>query len=140
MKEKIDVLSFFTNSKTVWVSENFQNILLKEYVSIEGDQKNGSINSSELQNVRPETKPEELVFQNTDTFLEQLALLIQNQTHGEEGRLLNDSSANYFFLKGKDGNYYSVLVRFEQAQKLWRCGAYLQENLKLPSVRIFYPA
>jgi hypothetical protein len=140
MKEKIDVRSFFTNSKTVWVSENFQNLLLKEYVSVLSDQKNESVNSSELQNIQTQIKMEELVFQNADTFLEQLALLIQNQIQGEDGRLLNDSSANYFFLKGKDGNYYSVLVRFEQAQKLWRCGAYLQEDLKLPSVRIFYPA
>lgn len=139
MKEKIDILSFFKDSKVVWVSENFQNIILDKYVSRKDDQLGQSIKSSDLQDMGPKAKPQDFVFRDADVFLEQLALLIQNQINGEEGKLLNDSSANYFFLQGKDGKHYSILVRREQAQKLWRCGAYLQEELKVPNIRIFYP-
>lgn len=134
----IDLQSFFSNSKTVWVSENFQNLLLATYTPTSTGM-HASVSSIDLQNVQPETNPTELTFEDSDVFLEQLASLIQAQLQGEEGRLLNDSSANYFFVKGKDGKYYSVLVRWEQAQKLWRCGAYLQEALKMPNVRIFRP-
>ncbi|MFA5877554.1 MAG: hypothetical protein WC880_04310 [Candidatus Paceibacterota bacterium] len=135
----MNALSFFTNSKAVWVSENFQNIILGKYVYTETNEQGRSVKSSDLQDLQPDIGAQELVFQDVDAFLEQLALLIQNQIHGEEGRLLNDSSANYFFLRGKDGKHYSILVRWEQAQKLWRCGAYLQEELKMPNIRIFYP-
>jgi len=136
----MNAYSFFTNSETVWVSENFKNIILDKYIPTESNNSQGGfIKSSDLQDIGTEIKPQELVFQDADSFLEYLAVLIQNQIHGGEGGLLNDSSANYFFLKGKDENYYSILVRWEQAQKLWRCGAYLQEDLKLPNIRIFYP-
>ena len=97
------------------------------------------IESSDLKDVPPERDAQKLIFQDADALLEQLALLIQKQIQGEEGKLLNDSSANYFFVRGKDGNNYSILIRWEPAQKLWRCGAYLQEELKMPNVRIFYP-
>lgn len=138
--EKIKVQSFFTNSETVWVSENFKNIILENYIPAEGTvSQNASVKSSDLQDIGAEIKPLELVFKDTDSFLEYLVLLIQNQIQGEEGELLNDSSANYFFLRGKDKKHYSILVRWEQAQKLWRCDAYLQEDLKLPNIRIFYP-
>lgn len=139
MNGSIDVPSFFTESKTVWISENFQNILVGKYVVSEEGKRSHSIKFLDLQNIHPENSTRELVFQDADIFLEQLALLIHAQMNGKEGRLLNDSSANYFFLRAKDGNFYSVLVRWEPAQKLWRCGAYLQEDLKLPSIRVFYP-
>jgi hypothetical protein len=140
MKEKINIPSFFTDSETVWVSENFQNIFLSKYAHSGDDRKNQSLDFSDLQDMSHEDNTQALVFQDADLFLEQLARLIHDQMHGEEGKLLNDSSANYFFLKGKDGKSYSILVRWEQAQKLWRCGAYLQEEVKVPSVRIFYPS
>lgn len=138
MKETISIPSFFTNSRTVWVSENFQSLILDKYVSVEGDPHNESIDSSDLKDMASQVS-QELVFRDADRFLELLASLIQDQENGEEGKLLNDSSANYFFLQAKDGKYYSILVRWEQAQKLWRCGAYLQEDLKMPNIRIFYP-
>ncbi len=136
----MNAASFFTNSKTVWVSENFQNIFLTVYEYTENRPQESSLLSSDLQHVQSETGIEKMIFQNTDSFLEQLAVLIQDQANGENGKLLNDSSANYFFVQGKDNKHYSILVRWEQAQKLWRCGAYLQENLKMPNIRIFYPA
>ncbi len=140
MKEKIKVPSFFTRYKAIWISENFQNLILSSYVETGRDRGEQSINSSDLQDIRPGIKAEELVFQDVDDFLEVLAGLIQDQMNGEDGRLLNDSSANYFFLRGKDEKYYSILVRWEQAQKLWRCGVYLQKELKLPNIRVFRPA
>ncbi len=138
MKEATSVLSFFVTTKTVWVSENFKNIFLDKYEATNRIEAK-PLSSSDLQELRSDVKPQKFVLQNPDTFLEQLSLLIQNQLNGEEGKLLNDSSANYFLAKGKDGGIYSVLVRWESSQKLWRCGAYLQEELKLPTIRIFYP-
>lgn len=132
----INIQSFFTNSNFVWTSENFQNIILNKYEPSQGAQ---PASFSNLQNVEPDTDLHKFVFENADSFLENLAQLIKNQADGKEGDLLNDSSANTFFVLGKDGRHYSVLVRWEQAQKLWRCGAYLQEELKLPNIRIFYP-
>lgn len=132
----INIQSFFTNSNFVWTSENFQNIILNKYKPSQGAQ---PASFSNLQNVEPDTDLHKFVFENADSFLENLAQLIKNQADGKEGDLLNDSSANTFFVLGKDGRHYSVLVRWEQAQKLWRCGAYLQEELKLPNIRIFYP-
>lgn len=133
----IDIPSFFTNSKTVWVSENFQNLILARYTPTVKESVAAA--SMDLSHVGGGVDVQKLVFDDADVFLEQLASLIQAQLHGEPGRLLNNSSANYFFLQGKDGKYYSILVRWEQAQKLWRCGAYLQEELKMPNVRIFHP-
>jgi hypothetical protein len=135
----MEVVSFFTNSKNVWVSENFQNIILSGYADTNKNKNEQSISSSDLRTIETGAVVEELAFKDTDDFLEKLAILIQSQVNGENGKLLNDSSANQFFLKAKDGKYYSILVRWEQAQKLWRCGAYLQENPKMPNVRIFYP-
>ena len=128
--------SVFTKTTSVWVSENFQNIILDRYIKT-GRDNIGSVDSSDLQDIGAH-KAQELVFQDADIFLEDLAILIENQIRGQEGKLLNDSSANYFFVLGKDGKHYSILVRWEQAQKLWRCGAYLQEELKMPNIRIFY--
>lgn len=134
------VHSVFTTSKNVWVSENFKSIILEKYIPTEGNyRQDESIKASDLQSISSKIELQELVFKDADLFLEYVALLIENQIHGAEGKLLNDSSANYFFLKGKDEKYYSILVRWEQAQKLWRCGAYLQEELRLPNIRIFYP-
>jgi hypothetical protein len=133
-----DLKTFFTTTNTIWISENFKNLILDKYEpSAEGD--SGSMQSADLQEIESGKKVETMVFQNPDFFLEQLAGLIKGQINGEEGKLLNDSSANYFFVLGKDGNHYSILVRWEPAQKLWRCGAYLQEQLALPNLRIFYP-
>lgn len=130
--------TFFITTPTIWVSENFQKLILDKYEpSSAGD--NGSIESADLQEIDSDKSAEKMVFSNPDILLEQLAGFIQSQINGEDGKLLNDSSANYFFVTGKDGNYYSILVRWEPAQKLWRCGAYLQEELKLPNLRIFYP-
>lgn len=136
MKEQINIQSFFTNSNFVWTSENFQNIILNKY---EPSQDGQSASFSNLQDIELDTDLRKFVFENADSFLENLAQLITHQADGKEGDLLNDSSANTFFVLGKDGRRYSVLVRWEQAQKLWRCGAYLQEELKLPNIRIFYP-
>ncbi len=133
----VDIPSFFKVSKTVWTSENFQNILLGNYV--ETDRQGQAVDSANLQDLK-QTQAEKLVFKDADAFLEYLALLIQNQIEGTEGELLNDSSANYFFVQGKDNKFYSVLVRWESAQGLWRCGAYLQEELKLPNFKVFFPA
>jgi hypothetical protein len=132
----MNIKSFFSSSKTVWVSENFKSIFLERYAPSAG-QHDGSVGFSGLEGMKATVG--ELVFQDADIFLEELARLIQEQLNGEEGKLLNDSSANYFFLKAKDGKHYSILVRWEQAQKLWRCGAYLQEELNMPNIRIFYP-
>lgn len=132
----INIQSFFTNSNFVWTSENFQNIILNKYEPSQGAK---PASFSNLQDIKPDTDLHKFVFENADSFLENLAQLIKNQADGKEGDLLNDSSANTFFVLGKDGRHYSVLVRWEQAQKLWRCGAYLQEELKLPNIRIFYP-
>lgn len=139
MKERLDVKSFFTKSASVWTSENFQSLLLAKYGGANSSN-DSRVVSSDLQDIGSITDPRSLVFKDADGFLERLALLIGAQIEGGVGELLNDSSANYFFVVGKDGKYYSVLVRWEQAQKLWRCGAYLQEDLKLPNVRIFRPA
>ncbi len=136
MKEQINIQSFFTNSNFVWTSENFQNIILNKYEPSQGGQ---SASFSNLQDIKLDTDLHKFVFEKADSFLENLAQLIKNQADGKEGDLLNDSSANTFFVLGKDGRHYSVLVRWEQAQKLWRCGAYLQKELKLPNIRIFYP-
>ncbi len=136
MKEQIDVRSFFTNSKFVWTSENFQNLILSKY---ESSQKDQSVSFSNLQDIESNVDLEKFIFEDVDTFLEKLAQLIKNQADGKEGDLLNDSSANTFFVRGKDRNLYSVLVRWEEAQGLWRCGAYLQKDLKLPNIRIFHP-
>lgn len=133
-----DIPAFFTNSEKVWVSENFRDLILAKYAPAK-DGRDKSIGFSDLKDIGTESAPE-LVFTDTDRFLEQLASLIENQINGEEGLLLNDSSANYFFVQAGDAKLYSVLVRWEQAQRLWRCGAYLQEELKMPNVRIFYPA
>jgi hypothetical protein len=135
----MDITSFFSNSETVWTSENFQNVFLSKYQYTESQQE-WSLRSTDLQDINSQVNAQEFIFPDADVFLEQLALLIKDQINGEEGKLLNDSSANYFFVKGKDGNYYSILIRWEQAQKLWRCGAYLQETLKIPNIRIFYSA
>jgi hypothetical protein len=135
----MDITSFFSNSETVWTSENFQNVFLSKYQYTESQQEL-SLRSTDLQDINSQVNAQEFIFPDADVFLEQLALLIKDQINGEEGKLLNDSSANYFFVKGKDGNYYSILIRWEQAQKLWRCGAYLQETLKIPNIRIFYSA
>jgi hypothetical protein len=134
----MNALTFFTSSKTVWVSENFQNIFLNNYEM--KDQQSLSAASSDLKDMKSETDVQKLLFKSVDAFLEELARLIEVQINGEDGTLLNDSSANYFFVCGKDDKNYSVLVRWESAQKLWRCGAYLQEDLKMPNIRIFYPA
>ena len=112
---------------------------MAKYTGDKKDQEIPVIKASDLQEMRANADIHDLVFKDADAFLEQLAVLIQGQINGEEGKLLNDSSANYFFVQGKDGKFYSVLVRFEPAQRLWRCGAYLQEELKMPNVRIFYP-
>jgi hypothetical protein len=138
MTEKTDVYTFFTNSKSVWVSENFQNIILGKYTKEKSQ--NLSVYSSNIQDIPANTNLKDLLFLDTSTFLEQLMTLIEKQINGEDGELLNDSSANYFLVQGIDGNNYSVLVRWEPAQKLWRCGAYLQEELRLPNIRIFYPS
>ena len=121
------------------MSENFQNLILSKYISSEEGRQDQKVNSSDLQDMRAGRDINELVFRDADAFLESLTALIKEQLRGETGRLLNDSSANYFFLQGKDGESYSILVRWEPAQKLWRCGAYLQKELKIPSIRIFYP-
>jgi hypothetical protein len=134
----MDIQSFFKNSKSVWTSENFQTIFLNNYDNTQANLLNSSVGFLNLQDIE-EKDIRGLVFNNPNTFLNQLAGLIQKQINGEDGELLNDSSANYFFLKGKDGNNYSILVRWESAQKLWRCGAYLQESLAMPNIRIFYP-
>lgn len=139
MQEKDTVREFFAQSNNVWVSENFQEIILSVYTKSESVDDNNDVSFQDLQDLDTETSPEELVFNNPDIFLEQLVLLIGRQLHGEVGLLLNDSSANYFYINGKDGKYYSVLVRWEQSQGLWRCGAYLQEELKTPNIRIFSP-
>ena len=132
------VPAFFSGPGEVWVSENFQSVLLGTYAkSNQGD--DSSVSYVDLKDMRSDTDARGFLFQNPDFFLEQLMVLLQNQTGGKEGALLNDSSANYFFLKAKDGNVYSVLVRWEPAQKLWRCGAYLQTEIKMPSVRVFRP-
>ncbi len=136
MKEQINIQSFFTNSNFVWTSENFQNIILNKYEPSQGGQ---SASFSNLQDIKPGIDLRKFVFENADSFLENLAQLIKNQADGREGDLLNDSSANTFFVLGKNNKHYSILVRWEQAQKLWRCGAYLQKELKLPNIRIFYP-
>lgn len=130
---------FFINSCTVWTSENFQNILLGNYEFVENGGGGLSLASTDLQKAAADKRVEECVFEDADAFLESLALLIQKQIGGEEGELLTDSSANYFFVRARDGNLFSVLVRWESAQGLWRCGAYLQEELKMPNIRIFYP-
>ncbi len=139
MQGKDTVREFFTQNDNVWVSENFQDIILSVYTKSDIEDGNNNVHFKDLQDLDAGTSPEELVFNNPDTFLERLVLLIGGQLHGESGLLLNDSSANYFYVKGKDGKYYSVLVRWEQAQGLWRCGAYLQEELKIPNIRIFSP-
>jgi hypothetical protein len=94
----------------------------------------------DLRETKASQDVQEFLFHDADIFLEELARLIQSQIDGKEGILLNDSSANYFFICGKDQKYYSILVRWEPAQGLWRCGAYLQEDLKMPNIRIFYPS
>lgn len=139
MKEQIiEIPAFFTQSQHVWVSENFQNLILNSYVPSTKQNlvKPAGVN---LQDIPLTISSYELLFRDVDEFLEQLALLIDLQIRGESDALLNDSSANYFFVQGKDSKFYSILVRWEPAQRLWRCGAYLQETLQLPSVRVFTP-
>jgi hypothetical protein len=135
----MNALSFFQTETSVWTSENFQKIFLENYIPVEKSSEENSILSSDLQDIPAGRGVHEFVFQDPDVLLEQLAGLIQSQLRGEDGELLNNSSANYFFSKGKDGKHYSILVRWEPAQKLWRCGAYLQEELELPNIRLFYP-
>lgn len=139
MDKTLEIKNFFVNSENVWVSENFKKFFLEKYTSSQNNGDSLFMSSLDLQEIKPLTKVKELVFEDSDSFLERLILLIQGQEDGKMGKLLNDSSANYFFVHGKDGNYYSILVRWEQAQNLWRCGAYLQTELKMPNVKIFFP-
>lgn len=127
----------FRNADSVWISDNFKEFFLDKYTELRMPHR-AKVAHSELQNI-PGPAPE-LIFSDPNLFLEDLAQLIQNQLHGEDGPLLNDSSANYFFVKDNEGKLYNVLVRWEHAQKLWRCGAYLQNELHLPQIRIFHPA
>ncbi len=135
----LNIQSFFLESKEVWVSDNFKNIFLAQYIESKGDESLLKYDNLTLQNIKPDHNLQSLVFEDSDIFLEQLCKLIKKQITGENGELLNDSSANYFFVLGKDKKHYSILVRWEHSQKLWRCGAYLQEDLKLPNIKIFYP-
>ncbi len=136
----MNIKEFFTNSKTVWTSENFQNLLLNQYQETITTGSSVNLSSCYIQEIDKNKEIGTFVFTDSDKFLEVLATQIKKQIAGEKGELLTDSSANYFFVIGKDEKYYSVLVRWEQAQKLWRCGAYLQEDLKLPEIKIFFPS
>lgn len=129
---------FFTSSTFVWCSENFQTFILSELDSDSALEAGKGFTWSDIAESTNLDK-DNLVFSDIPTFLLTLQIYIQAQQNGEEGVLLNDSSANTFFVRTKAGSLYSVLVRFEQAQKLWRCGAYLQTELTMPNIRIFYP-
>ncbi len=137
---KTDPKTLFTNTERVWMSENFQNIIFDRFTGTDLVHAEDVVTPKyvDLSKVS-EVTIEQCIFTNIDAFLHMLADLIQNQIHGEEGVLLHDSSANYFYLQLEDAKFYSVLVRFEPAQKLWRCGAYLQDTLQKPNIRIFLP-
>ena len=83
MNEKIDVRAFFTNSKQVWISENFQNIILATYESVRGTHSGLSIKSADLQEMRTDTNAQTLVFTDSNIFLSDLAVLIQKQINQE---------------------------------------------------------
>lgn len=132
-----NIKDFFLSNQHVWVSENFQNIILAQY----NDSDTQSVISSQYLDAQDfkDAIKSNIIFSDSDAFLRELMMLISKQTDGEDGVLLNDSSANYFFVKTKNGDLYSVLVRFEIAQRLWRCGAYLQDDVKVPQIRLFLP-
>lgn len=133
-----DLYTFFTSSSFVWCSENFQSFILSELnqnSELEVGKGFAWSNIADSANL----DKDHLVFNDVPKFLITLQTYIQAQQNGEDGVLLHDSSANTFFVRTQDGKLYSVLVRFEQAQKLWRCGAYLQTELSMPNIRIFYP-
>lgn len=127
----------------VWMSDNFVSVILNGYqpdVSVTVPPSSFDLTGPQSLS-KPEDELEHAIFANPTLLLHSLATLISAQSEGQSGRLLNDSSANIFYVRSIDGGLYSVLVRYEDAQRLWRCGAYLIKNgrIKLPNIRIFLP-
>ena len=139
----MDSATFFRQSSNVWMAENFITFILNEGAAQPDPIKVTPTYfdlGEPVSNPMPEDEQEHLIFRSPALLLDVLATLLQAQPVGEKGRLLNDSSANTFYVRCSDGNIYMVLVRFELAQGKWRCGAYFQgKTLQLPKVRIFSP-
>jgi len=127
----------FNDTSHVWTSENFRNLILsKQSISSEAI---GDFTTTDIKNIKEDIKLSDIVFKNIDELLASISKNISAQINWEAGNLLNDSSANIFYVHDNENNLYAVLVRWESAQGLWRCWAYLQEGFNIPNIRIFHP-
>jgi hypothetical protein len=72
---------------------------------------------------RPEMGGEENMREHAVT-PDQIADLINLQPEGMEGRLLNDGGANLFYVVGKSGKLFVVIVHWSGGRRKWRVNAW----------------
>lgn len=66
----------------------------------------------------------EHVFEDTSMFCAHLAGMIERQSGGTEGRLLNNGYANIFYVRGARGEVFAVRVRWHGGYREWSVRAY----------------
>ncbi len=121
----VNLHDFFKIRKGLWTSDNFDSFILsgasRKTVSVDET----TIHYADLAWVANDAEiggelPEGYVFEDVDTFLVQLATLIESQWGGKEGALRSNGYISIFYVKVK-GEVFAVNVLWDAVSQEWDC-------------------
>jgi len=125
--DNVNLRDFFKTREGLWVSSNFDDLILKGVSKKNHSAKETVIGRADLAQAANDAEigaelPEGYVFEGVVTFLVHLATLIKEQWGGKDGVLLNNGYANSFYVK-VNGEVFVVLVRWHADAREWYCYA-----------------